>query len=94
MDRPFRELHELYKILLERAEAQAAAERERKEAEEAEREKREKAEMRNGVKPPLIHRAPPPDAIKPNNPNELTPSPLEAEALQDMMEEMSEGGIV
>ena len=37
---------------------------------------------------------PPPDAIK-NNPSDVqTPSPLEAEALEDALEEMAEGGVI
>lgn len=92
MDRPFRELHELYKILFERAEAQKKAEEERKAREEKEAAEKEKAEIARGGRLPQIRRAPPPDAAK-SSPNDLTPSPLEAEALEEALEELTEGGI-
>lgn len=93
MDRPFRELHELYKILFDRAEA----EKRRREEEEAkakeEEERKRQSEINRGIKPKL-NRMPPPDAIR-NNPSDIqTPSPLEAEALEDALEEMAEGGVI
>lgn len=92
MDRPFRELHELYKILFERAEAEKAKrEKEEKEAAEAEKQK-ERMQMYQG-RGPQLNRMPPPDAKR--NPSDVsTPSPLEAEALEDALEEMSEGGVL
>lgn len=76
MDRPFREVHELYKILYQRAEAQQkeAEEREKKEKEEEERHKRQ-----GGPK-----RQKPTDAAS----TIPTPSPLEMEALEEMFEDM------
>ena len=91
MDRPFRELHELYKILFERAEAQKTAEEERRAQEEKDAAEKEKAEVARGAKLPQIRRAPPPDAV--TSPNNLTPSPLEAEALEEAFEELAEGGV-
>ena len=41
---------------------------------------------------PRIYRAPPPDAIKSPN-NIATPSPFEAEALEEALENMAEGGV-
>lgn len=77
MDRPFRELHELYKILFERAEAEK---------------QKERMQMYQG-RGPQLNRMPPPDAKR--NPSDVsTPSPLEAEALEDALEEMSEGGVL
>ena len=92
MDRPFRELHELYKILFERAEAQKKAEEERKAQEEKEAAEKEKAEVARGARLPQLRREPPPDAVR-SSPNNLTPSPLEAEALEEALEEMAEGGV-
>ena len=91
MNRPFRELHELYKILFERAEAQKKAEEERRKQEEKAAAEKEKAEVARGAKLPQIRRAPPPDAV--TSPNSLIPSPLEAEALEEALEEMAEGGV-
>ena len=93
MDRPFRELHELYKILFERAEA----DKKRREEEEAkakeEEERKRQSEINRGIRPPQLNRMPPPDAKR--NPSDVqTPSPLEAEALEDALEEMAEGGVI
>ena len=87
MDRPFRELHELYKILYERAEAQQEAEKARKEKEAEEERKRRESEKARGIRAPQYIRELPPDAIT----TESTipqPSPLEMEALEDALEEM------
>lgn len=75
MDRPFREVHELYKILYQRAEAQ------QKEAEEREKKEKEEEEKRrkNGPK-----RQQPTDATSAIP----TPSPLEMEALEEMFEDI------
>ena len=88
MDRPFREVHELYKILYQRAEAQAAAE-EAKKKEEAEKEKAKRnAEVSRGARPPQIVRQPPSDAIEIKNSTVPEPSPLEVEALEDALEDL------
>lgn len=78
MDRPFRELHELYKILYQRAEAQQKAEEERaKEAEEAERIRKENSSRDIPMK------------SLPSDASTIpTPSPLEAEALENALEEL------
>lgn len=87
MDRPFRELHELYKILFERAEAMRKKdEQERKEKEEKER--RERAMNKQPYRPQ------PPDVNRTPNESIPTPSPLEAEALEDALEELTEGGVL
>lgn len=77
MDRPFREVHELYKILYQRAEAQQkeAEERAKKEKEEEEK----KRQRQNGP-----NRQQPTDAVS----TIPTPSPLEMEALEEMFEDM------
>ena len=80
MDRPFREVHELYKILYQRAEAQQKAEEERQKKEQEEENKRKRQ-----VGPtPQYSKQQPPDAIN----TMPTPSPLEMEALEDMFEEI------
>ena len=87
MDRPFRELHELYKILYERAEAQQAAEKARQEKEAEKERKQRNSEVTRGIKPPQYVRELPTDALT----NESTipqPSPLEIEALEDALEEI------
>lgn len=94
MDRPFRELHELYKILYERAEAQKKADEERQRKEEEEERAKEKSEVDRGVRSPRIHREPPPDAIRTTPDDNIMPSPYEAEALEEVFEEMAEGGIM
>lgn len=81
MDRPFREVHELYKILYERAEAQAAAEKKRKEEEE-EKAKNERNKGRSTYKPVSS------DVSASTNGIGLQPSPMEAEALEEAFEDM------
>ena len=84
MDRPFRELHELYKILYERAEAQQEAEKARKEKEAEEERKRQQANRPKGINSGPYSREPLSDA-----PSTIPePSPLELEALEDALEEM------
>lgn len=84
MDRPFREVHELYKILYERAEAQQAAEKARQEKEAEEERKKRQADK---SKPPQFVRQPPSDAI--TSKSTITePSPFELEALEDVLEEI------
>lgn len=78
MDRPFRELHELYKILYQRAEAQQKAEEERaKEADESERTRKTNSSRDMPMK------------SLPSDASTIpTPSPLEAEALENALEEL------
>jgi len=93
MERPFRELHELYKIVLERAEAQAKAEEERKKQEEEERKAEERANR--GGKPYIPTRPyNPSDERQQTKPADKAPiaAPLEAEALEDAFEDMADGG--
>ena len=84
MDRPFNELHELYRIVYLRAEAQAKAEKERQEKEE-----REKRNGKGGPSHPQINRQPPTDV---NNMPNLNLSPLAAEEMEDALEDLAEGG--
>ena len=86
MDRPFREVHELYKILYQRAEAQQKAEEERKKKEEEEERRRRRAESPKGISQPHYIKQQPSDV---NNTSTIPePSPLEAEALEDALEEL------
>lgn len=87
MDRPFNELHEIYRIVYLRAEAQAKAEKERQEKEE--REKKGK----NGPKYPQINRLPPTDVTQTSHNQNSISSPLAAEAMEDALEELAEGGL-
>lgn len=84
MDRPFNELHELYRIVYLRAEAQAKAEKERQEQEE-----RDKKYGKGGPKHPQINRQPPADV---NQPSQNYISPLAAEEMEDALEDLAEGG--
>lgn len=70
IDRPFREIHELYRISINKAEA-------RMEAEAAKKENDEKSTDDKQTK-----------TVQPS-----TPSIYEAEAIEDALEEMLEGGI-
>lgn len=96
MDRPFRELHEYYRIVYERAEAHAKAEKERAEQEEKQREEEENAERRKKGLPPLTRREQPSDAsLLPNSKQgQIHMSSLEAEMYEDTLEELVEGGAV
>lgn len=85
MDRPFREIHELYKILYERAQAQQEAEKVRKEKEEEEARRQAQRKGPSGFSP--TYRQLPTDAIQ-NNSTITEPSPFEAEALEDALEEL------
>jgi hypothetical protein len=76
MDRPFREVHELYKILYQRAEAQ---QKEAEEREKKEKEEEQKKHQKNGS-----NKQQPTDASS----TIPTPSPLEMEALEEMFEDM------
>lgn len=74
MDRPFNEIHEIYRILYLRSEAQKKAEEER------EKEEREKEEKKNKKHPTQK------SLTDVNTVPEL--SPLEAEAMEDALEEL------
>lgn len=86
MDRPFRELHEYYKIFLQRAEAQQKADEEaKKKAEEEERKKKSNKPFSN--LPPQYNRLP----TDVNNSSSTTmpePSPMQAELLEEALEEI------
>ena len=83
MDRPFREVHELYKILYQRAEAQKAAEDKRKKEEEAK--KRAADSNRMMPMPPRPYRS---TDVSNNQEVISQPSPLEAEALEEAFEDL------
>lgn len=84
MDRPFREVHELYRILYLRAEAQQKAEEERakKEAEEAKRQ--------NQMNRPKGIPNMPTMSADVNKEPELSPPmpPIDPEDLEDVLEEL------
>ena len=86
MDRPFREVHELYKILYQRAEAQQEAEKARKEKEEEEARREREANRPKGINSYRLSDNKPSDAS--NNSTMPEPSPFEMEALEDAFEEM------
>lgn len=84
MNCPFRELHELYRIVYLRNEAQAEAEKEREQKEKENKERQERA--RPYKERPLPPNRPPSDAItKPSIP---MPSPYIAGEIEDALEEM------
>ena len=89
MDRPFNELHELYRIVYLRAEAQAKAEKERQEKEE-----KEKKYEKGGPKYPQINRPQSPDVkYSSQHVQNQAISPLAAEAMEEAFEDLAEGGI-
>lgn len=94
MDRPFREIHELYRIVFLRAKEQEEKEKQRQQEEEKEKKEKEQSEIRRGLRPPQLKREPPSDAVTVKNNKSLAPSSqLEAEALEDALEELAEGGV-
>lgn len=82
MDRPFRELHEIYRIVYLKAEKQAQDEEKRK-AKEAEEKKKEQERSR-GSHPMYQNR---PTDVMPTNQMD-TLSPAQAEALEDALEDI------
>lgn len=89
-DRPFRELHELYRIVYNRAEMQRLKDEEEKKREEEEK----KSELSKSNKSKQTTKQPT-DAIGVrSNKNISMPSPLESEALEDALEELAEGGLM
>lgn len=82
MDRPFRELHEIYRIVYLKAEKQAQDEEKRK-AKEAEEKKKEQERSR-GSRPMYQNR---PTDVMPTNQMD-TLSPAQAEALEDALEDI------
>ena len=93
MDRPFREIHELYRIVFLRAKEQEEKEKKRQQEEEKEKQAKEQSDIRRGVKPPQLRREPPSDAVTVKNKSLAPSSQLEAEALEDALEELAEGGV-
>lgn len=89
MEAPFDYLHELYRIVYLRSEAQAKKAKEEEEARQDE--ERKKKGMSSGIILPPGYR-PPIDAKQNNQPPSV--SPIEAEALEDALEELTEGGMV
>lgn len=80
MDRPFRELHEIYRIVYLRAEAAKAAQEAREEEE-----KKSKGQSNR----------PTDGRISNQNKTAKAPlSPLEAEAFEEVFEELGEGGMM
>lgn len=94
MDRPFRELHELYRILFLRAEAQAKKDKEEAEKKEREQKEEEQKNRPKGISQPMYYK-PDRQLTDVKQQNDLSaPSPLEAEALEDALEELAEGGLM
>lgn len=87
MDRPFRELHEYYKIFLQRAEAQKKADEEaQKKAAEEERKKSKRSFSNH---PPQYNRQSlPTDANNDSSTTIPEPSPMQAEFLEEALEEL------
>ena len=56
MDRPFRELHELYRILFLRAEAQAKKDKEEAEKKEREQKEEEQKNRPKGISQPMYYK--------------------------------------
>lgn len=96
MDRPFRELHELYRILFLKAEAQAKKDKEEEEKKKQDEEDERKNNRPKGISQPMYYK-PKQDKqladVKQQN-DFSAPSPLEAEALEDALEELAEGGLM
>lgn len=88
IEAPFREVHELYRILINKIEADKKAAEERKKKEEEEAKKQEQADIKAGRLNPMIRRGEPTDDIN----KTTTPSPLESEELEEVLEELAEGG--
>ena len=79
MDRPFRELHEIYRIVYLKAEKQAQDEEKRKA-----KEKKKEQERSRGSRPMYQNR--PTDVMPANQMDTL--SPAQAEALEDALEDI------
>ena len=90
IDAPFREVHELYRILIAKVEANKKAEEERKKKEEEEVKKQEQADIKSGKRNPMIRRGEPTDDTN----KTAIPSPLESEELEEALEELVEGGAI
>ena len=84
MDRPFRELHEIYRIVYLKAEKQAQDEEKRK-AKEAEEKKKEQERSRGSYRSPMYQNRP--TDVMPTNQMD-TLSPAQAEALEDALEDL------
>ena len=93
---PFREIHEIYRIVLLRAEAQAKAEKEREETEKKQKEEQEAAERARKGLPPLLKKLPSDVKVeqqkKQQDKKSQLPS-LNAEMLEDVFEELADGGV-
>lgn len=85
MDRPFKELHEIYRIVYIKAEKQAQAEEERK-AKEAEAKKKERERSMGPHPRNPMYQNRPTDVMPTNQMDTL--SPAQAEALQDALEDI------
>lgn len=86
-------MHELYRILYLRAEAQAKADAEKKKKEEEEAKRKERENRPKGY-PPGYRQRPADVKTQQQGPDMPTPSPYEAEVLEDTLEELAEGGVM
>lgn len=86
MDRPFKELHEIYRIVYLKAEKQAQAEEERKAKEAEEKKKKERERSMGSLPSNPMYQNRPTDVMPTNQMDTL--SPAQAEALQDALEDI------
>lgn len=104
MERPFRELHELFRIVYKRSEAQAEAERKRQE-EEAKKAKEEEARNRNANRPRGFEVASmmqnlnkkPTDVQEDTTPPDYqvaASAPFDMDDIEEAFEEMAGGGVM
>ena len=86
---PFWQVHELYKIVVERAEAQQKAEEERQRKEKEEERRQKEAEARKAGRPykplPELQQSVPVDESN----NMPTPSPISSDDLEEFFEELT-----
>lgn len=94
MDRPFRDLHAIYRIIFLKAEAQAKKDKEDAEAKAKAEEEERRKNAPKGISQPMYYK-PNQQLTDVKQQSDLsTPSPLEAEMLNDALEELVEGGIM
>ena len=88
MAMPFYEVHELYRLLFIRSQAQAKEREEREKEESKDKPPYEKRTFGGGIAPSYNNHKKPTDVNKPIETDSLTP--FEAEQLQDALEEIME----
>lgn len=88
---PFNEIHELYKIVYDKAEARAKEEEEKAKREREEEERKKQSERTAKGMPQLIKRNPVPTDGS-NNKKSNSTSSFSSDDLEDAFEELIEGG--